>query len=450
MTRALMVPLALGILLALHGASHSASRILAQTSPAGALDAVEQRIVAEVDRHNDAALALLEQVVNINSGTMNFAGVRRVGDIFRAELDALGFETQWIDGAPFQRAGHLVARRLGERTHLLLIGHLDTVFEADSPFQRFERVSATAARGPGIVDMKGGDVIIVHALKALKAVGALDRAAITVIMTGDEEDTGDPMEAARHALIEAARAADIAIGFENGSGDPRRAVIARRGFTGWELRVTARPAHSSQIFRETVGAGAIFEAARVLSGFYQRLSSEALLSFNPGVILGGTTVEFDAVQSRGAAFGKTNVVAERTVVAGDLRTISSEQLATAKQAMQAIARSSLPHTSSELVFADSYPPMAPTEGNRRLLQLYDQASRDLGTGPVDATDPRSAGAADVSFTAGLVEMAIDGIGQMGKDDHTVDETADLTTLPSQTKRAAVLMKRLIQRPRTDR
>ena len=290
--------------------------------------------------------------------------------------------------------------------------------------------------------MKGGDVIIVYALKALKAAGALEGMNITVLMTGDEEETGEPLDVARKALIDAADEADVAIGFENGSGDPKRAVIARRGFTGWQLQVTGTPSHSSQIFRETVGAGAIFEAARVLNGFYERLSAQALLTFNPGVILGGTTVTFDAETSRGTAFGKTNVVAERTTVAGDLRTISSEQLESARKVMLEIAAAHLPGTSSHLTFSASYPPMAPTDGNKQLLAMYDQVSRDVGAGPVEATDPQSAGAADVSFTAGRVDMAIDGIGLMGKDDHTVKETADLSTLPSQTRRAAVLMYRL--------
>jgi glutamate carboxypeptidase len=110
--------------------------------------------------------------------------------------------------------------------------------------------------------------------------------------------------------------------------------------------------------------------------------------------------------------------------------------------MQAIVADALPHTSSTLQFDDSYPPLAPTEGNHRLLEMYDRASRDVGAGPVSASDPRAAGAADISFTAGRVEMALDGIGLMGRDDHSEHETADLTTLPSQTKRAAVLIYRL--------
>ncbi|MFQ5639138.1 MAG: M20/M25/M40 family metallo-hydrolase [bacterium] len=406
------------------------------------LSAVERAMVEHVDRHNNAALALLEQVVNINSGSMNFAGVRQVGDIFRAKLDALGFETRWVEGKAFQRAGHLVAKRIGKGPRLLLIGHLDTVFEPDSPFQRFEVLNDTTARGPGIGDMKGGDVIIVHALAALQAVGVLDDMNIIVVMTGDEERSGRPLALARQDLIEAAKAADIAIGFENGDGDPTTAIVARRSSTGWQLRVTGKPAHSSQIFRKDVGAGAIYEAARILYGFYERLAGEQYLTFNPGVILGGTDVDYDASQDRGAAFGKSNVVAEHAVAAGDLRTISPEQLERAKTTMQAVVAERLPQTTTELTFRDSYPPLAPTDGNRKLLGLFDKVSRDLGFGAVAEVDPMRAGAADVSFTAAHVEMAIDGLGLGGADDHTVRETGDLRTLPIQTKRAAVLLYRL--------
>jgi len=405
----------------------------------------ESHVVAAVRRGNDAALSLLEEIVNINSGTMNVAGVRRVGDRLGRELASIGFEVRWEDGAPFARAGHLVAERRGKGRHLLLIGHLDTVFEVDSPFQRFERVSAAAARGPGIIDMKGGDVIIVAALKALDAVGALEGRAITVVMTGDEEDAGEPLDVARQALRDAADRADVALGFEDGSGDPRRAVIARRGSSAWDLQVKAPAAHSSQIFREEVGAGAIFGAARILQQFEARLSHEPLLTFNPGMIVGGTAATLDPEQSRGTASGKSNVIAAEARVSGDLRAISPEQLAAAKRAMTEIAASAGARATASIAFSDSYPPLAPTDGNRALLAAYDQASRDLGTGPVEATDPRAAGAADVSFAAGRVDAVIDGIGLMGTDDHTDRETADLGTLPTQTARAAILIYRL-QRP----
>ena len=121
-------------------------------------------LVRYVDAHNDEGLALLERVVNINSGTHNLSGVREVGRIFRAELDALGFRTQWVAQDEVKRAGHLVGDHPGAGPRILLIGHLDTVFEPDSPFQKLERLDAKTARGPGIIDMKGGDVIIIQAL----------------------------------------------------------------------------------------------------------------------------------------------------------------------------------------------------------------------------------------------------------------------------------------------
>jgi glutamate carboxypeptidase len=408
---------------------------------AGSLSADERRLGEFIDTDNTAALALLERVVNINSGTQNFEGVREVGKAFAAEFAAIGFETRWVDGTPFKRAGHLVAEHKGPGPKLLLIGHLDTVFEKDSPFQKVAR-EGRYAKGPGIIDMKGGNVVMLQALKALRSIGALKSMHVVVVLTGDEEDAGDPLTLAREALLTAAKGAAAAIGFEDGPADPKYAVISRRGTTSWTLTVKAKPAHSSQIFREDIGYGAVFEAARILDAFREQLSSEPLLTFNPGAIVGGTTVEYDPVQARGTAFGKTNVIAEHVIVNGDLRTISREQLSSTKQRMEAIVKKSLGHTQTTITFEDGYPPMAPTEGNKKLLAMYDQASRDVGAGAVTAVDPRRAGAADVSFVAGEVPLIIDGLGLMGSDDHTVNETADLDTLPSQSKRAAVFLLRL--------
>ena len=408
------------------------------------LSAHERAIVSAVDRHLPESLALLERVVDVNSGTMNFDGVREVGKMLEPEFKALGFETSWNDGAAWNRAGHLVARRMGRKggPRVLLIGHLDTVFEKDSPFQRFEKISATQARGPGVCDMKGGDVVILLALRALRETRLLDRLSITVVLTGDEENSGLPHAVSRRDLFEAAKWADIAIGFEDGDGDPKTAVVARRGATGWTLRTAGKPAHSSQIFREDIGAGAIYEAARILEGFRVALAGEPLLTFNPGVVLGGTEVTFDGEASRGTAFGKSNIIAESTVVTGDLRTISLEQREHAKERMRGIVAAHLPHTDAEVRFEDGYPPLSPSAGNRRLLDLFDRASRDLGFGPVTEADPRRAGAADVSFTDGLVDMALDGVGLMGDGGHTVEETADLGTLAMNAKRVGVLLHRL--------
>ena len=411
--------------------------------PSGSsLSPQERALVRAVDSHNAAALALLVQVVNINSGTLNLAGVRQVGDIFRAQFDSLGFTTRWVDGSAFHRAGHLVAEHPGPGPKLLLIGHLDTVFEPTSPFQHFRMIDDSTATGPGIIDMKGGDVIALYALRALKTAGLLDRMNVTVVFDGDEEEPGSPLSLARRALIDGASGATAALGFEDGAGDPRTAVISRRGDDSWTLRTTGLPAHSSQVFTTDVGAGAVFEASRILDQFYQQLSKEQYLTFNPGLALGGTAVSTDTSGTNGSAAGKTNVVAKEMVVTGDLRTLSPEQLANSRKAMRDIVANHLPHTTADITFEDGYPPMAPTDGNRKLLSIYDKVSRDLGYGPVVSVDPSRAGAADVSFVANLVPMAIDALGLSGHDDHTEKETADLRMLPVVTKRVAVLMYRL--------
>src|SRR5829696_692796 len=405
----------------------------------------ERAIVAAVDAGNGEALALLEKAVNINSGTHNFPGVRAVGALFRREFETLGFKTLWVDGGPFKRAGHLVAEHPGKGPRMLLVGHLDTVFERDSPFQAFQKVDARTAKGPGIIDMKGGDVIILAALKALKTAGHLDGMNVVVVMTGDEEDSGEPQAAARAALVEAARGAEYALGFEDGPGDPKFAVTARRGTSSWKLEVKAKTGHSSQIFRQDIGYGANYELARILDGFRRRLAGQAHLTFNPSLVVGGTTTEVDEVLSKGSASGKTNVIAERATAIGDLRTLSSEQLQKARDAMKAVvAEAPLAQTQATLTFQDGYPSLPPTPGNARVLAEYDRASRDLGSGAVAAVSPDRAGAADVSFVAGQVKNIIDGIGLMGRDDHSPAEPADLATLPSQTKRAALLMYRLNQ------
>jgi glutamate carboxypeptidase len=421
--------------------------LLALTPPscrAQGLSSAERRIVLAVDAGLPAALELLERTVNINSGTHNHAGVRAVAEVLGREFSTLGFTTRWVDGAPWGRAGHLIAERQGrgQGPRVLLIGHLDTVFELDSPFQRFQRLGSDSARGPGVIDMKGGNVVMWLALRALREAGLLDSLQVMAVFSGDEEDSGRPIELARRDLSAAADWADVALGFENGPPDPHVAVIARRGSSSWLLRTSGIPSHSSQLFTAQVGSGAIFEMARILAQFHDSLSSDPPLTFNPGVALGGTSIAFDAVQNRGTAFGKTNVVAESAVVAGDLRALTPEQLARAKATMQRIASRNYPKTTAQLTFDDSYPPFAPSPGNRQLLTLLDRASRDAGLPSVVAVDPARAGAADISFVAGRVEMAIDGLGLKGSSDHTAEETADLRMLPVQAKRAALLLWRL--------
>jgi glutamate carboxypeptidase len=333
---------------------------------------------------------------------------------------------------------------------VVLVGHLDTVFEPTSPFQHWKKLDDSTAMGPGVTDMKGGNVVMLVALRALKDAGLLDRLRVAVVLMGDEEHMGAapgaPPEAARADLLQAADGAIAAIGFEDGDGDPRHVVISRRGSSSWVLRVRGTPSHSSQVFSADVGSGAIYEAARLLQAFRDSLAMEPYLTYNPGLIVGGTSITHDDDAQRGTAFGKNNVVAESTLVTGDLRALSLDQRARAVAMMERIVGATSPNTSASIAFTHGYPPLAPTDGNRRLLAMFDDASRGLGLGALEPVDPARAGAADVSFLAGRVPMVVDALGVKGSGGHTVNETGRLQSLAWQAKRVAVTLARLAREP----
>jgi len=408
------------------------------------LDANEKAIVAWSGSHVEESIDLLESLVNINSGSLNQQGVKDVGVLLRTELDSLGFETWWIEmPAEVKRGGHLFGKRGGDRGRkILLIGHLDTVFEPDDGFQTFFRTGSKAS-GPGIADMKSGNVIIIYALKALQQTGVLDGAQIMVAFTGDEESTGRPLEISRKDLIEAGKWADVALGFETAVDNDGKewVTIARRSSSRWCLQVKGRQSHSSGIFNAQNGAGAIFEAARILSTFYTEIKGEEYLTFNAGTIMGGTEVDGGCTSARGQVFGKTNVVPNRVVVRGGMRTISNQQLERTREAMREIVARNLPVTEASISFTDSYPSMPPTEGNRKLQQMLSAINQDLGRDAMPILDASKRGAADISFVAPYVD-GLAGMGANGDGSHTPEETVDLDSIPIAIQRAAILVYRL--------
>ncbi len=410
---------------------------------AAELDAHERRMAEWIDAHVDDAIGLLEETVNISSGTNNHDGVREVGRVMRRELDALGLDTEWIDQSEVQRAGHLFGRsKAGSGRRFLLIGHLDTVFEADDAFQAFRRDGGTA-RGPGVEDMKSGNVVIVYAIKALQHVGAFDDVQITVAYTGDEERPGKPVSISRKDLIDAGKWADYSLGFESAVtyDGTDWATVARRSSGSWQVEVTGKQAHSSGIFSDETGAGAVFEAARILNAFYEDIRGEDYLTFNVGTLLGGTDVEYDDQHSRGSAFGKSNVVPRKVIINGGMRCISADQIDRTKTAMRDVVARNLPHTSAAISFIDSYPPMPPTEGNRHLYETLSEINAALGRGPMKVLDPSRRGAADISFVSPYSD-SLAGMGALGEGGHSPDESLDLTSLSLAIKRAALLIYRL--------
>ena len=408
------------------------------------LSAPETRMVATVDAEYERSVDLLEKLVNQNSGTMNFSGVKSVGEMMRAELEPLGFKVEWLDMAKAGRSGHLVARKAGKKDakKLLLIAHLDTVFELDSPFQSFVR-NGDEAVGPGAGDDKGGMVVIVSALRAMQAAGTLKDAAIEIHMTGDEEDAGDPIDITRAPLIAAGKAADVALDFEGLSIENGKdmGVISRRSSNSWKLEVTGVTGHSSLIFDSTYGDGAVFELTRILHRFRTELP-EQNLTFNVGLVAAGQEVTFDPDGVRVSAKGKTNIIPGIALARGDFRTLSEEQSARVRDKMFGIVAASAPKTKASISFdPGSYPAMAPTDGNKALLADLNAVNRDLGLAEQSALDPLKRGAGDISFVANDVDGLV-GLGVYSKGDHAPGETVDLDSIKRQAKRAAILMTRL--------
>ena len=398
------------------------------------ISADEQKIVNYIDAHTDDAITLLEKTVNIESPTENLKGVKQVGMVFKTEFESLNFASKWIEmPAEMKRAGHLIAEKTGTKgKRVLLIGHIDTVLSGE----KFRR-EGNKAYGTGASDMKAGNVVLYYALKALHASGALKDASVIVMLTGDEESSGKPIEISRGDMIAAAKRSDLALSFENGASST--ATVARRGSSGWQLEVTAKTGHSGQIFKESMGSGAVFEAARIINLFYETLHNEKYLTFNPSVIAGGTEIETS--EGKFTVQGKTNVVAAKAIVRGDLRFINEEQKEAARAKMKEIVAKSLPGASAKITFTDGIPAMPPTEGNYAILKQLDAVSQDLDFGKIEALDPGERGAGDISYIAHLLP-SLDGLGATGRNAHARGEYTDLDTLPRQIKRTALLIYRL--------
>jgi len=427
------------------------------------LNKEEQAILAYIDAHMPRAIELLKQSVNINSGTLNVEGVKKVGALFAKELEAAGLQTHWVAMPDsIKRAGHLVAMtptaiavnpmtprdataspaqtKKAKGKKLFLIGHLDTVFEPDMPANPFSMISDSSATGQGANDMKGGDVVVIIALQALHEQGLLNNAAITAYFTGDEENAGYPRSVSRGDFIETAKQSQIALAFEGANG-LNSVATARRGASGWQLNVTAKTGHSSGVFTPYAGYGAIYEAARIINEFRLRLSSEKYLTFNPGVFIGGSDMQYDAAKATGTAIGKTNIISPSAVVNGDLRFLTEPQKIEARKTMQTIVNQNLAGTKATITFQDGIPSMAPTKGNEQVMEVISGVTKSMGLGATIAGDPGSRGAGDISYVASFMDC-IDGLGVSGKGAHAPGETINLKEFPFLIKRAALTIYRL--------
>jgi glutamate carboxypeptidase len=417
--------------------------LLAPLPAAAQLSAAETRAAAAIDAEQARTLEFLERIVRQNSGSLNLAGVRATFDLVRPEFEALGFTVEWVDMTATGRAGHLVATHKGNGRgkRMLLIGHLDTVFEPSSPFQGWVREGERVV-GPGVVDDKGGIAVIVAALRGMQAGGTLKNADIRIVLTGDEERVGAPVETARRDLIAAGDWADVALEFESLAREDGKdfVTVARRSSSNWMLTTRGKTGHSSAIFGPELGYGALYELARILDSWRRELA-EPNLTYNVSVAGGGTPAAIDADKLGITASGKTNIIPATAIARGDIRALTPKQLARTKAKMEAIVAQNLPGTSATFEVDAGYPPMAPTPGNRALLAKLNGVNRSLGLADMPEFDPAKRGAADSSFVAALADT-LAGMGPFGGNSHAEGEWLDLASIPLQAKRAAILMSRL--------
>jgi glutamate carboxypeptidase len=366
--------------------------------------------------------ALLRDLVEISSHTADPDGVGRLAARYRDALSALGGHALRVDLHPGGRFGpHLSARSsAGERERaVLLIGHHDTVFPA-AAFRGY-REDGPLLRGPGVLDMKGGLVVMAYALGALAEAGLLSRIPVRLVSVSDEE-VGSPE--GRHLLAALAPGCAAALTFESGRQEDR--IITRRKGTGG-LTVTARgrAAHAGNLHHE--GANAIWALAR----FVDR--AQALTDYDRGVTVNVGRIE--------GGLGK-NTVPDHALAQLDFRYIDRADGEAALRALHeaaAAAQASVPGTTLEAQGGIQRPPLERTEASARLAAAYGLCARAEGLGADES--PLLGGGSDASTISVLGIPAIDGLGPRGRGFHTLDEQVERASLVPKT---AALVRFLVE------
>lgn len=379
----------------------------------------------------------LQEWVDANTGSLNLAGLQKFSARLAERLKALGFEVESREGGEIElpgagklRTGPLVVGRRAPRVSgetaptVLLVGHYDTVFEPDAPFQRFERIPGDPSRavGPGVSDMKGGLVILFEVLSALAESGDLDRAGWTVLLNADEEIGS----LASRATIEAeARKAERGFVFESAQ-DGGSMVRSRAGVGQFQLRVQGVPAHAGSAHER--GRSAIRALAAKI------LAVEALTDYDRGITLNVGTVQGGS---------KRNIVPDVAEAAIDLRYRDAASGEQARAKLEEIARADdLPGTRGELSGALHRPPKPQDPEVDRLIAEYDAIARALA---LDPPEPRHSGGGTDGSLMGAVGLAtLDSVGAAGGRAHTEEEFVDLASLPVRAASVAILLRRLVR------
>jgi glutamate carboxypeptidase len=373
-----------------------------------------------VDARLPRFLAELEALVNIDCGSYTSEGVNRVADAVVASLEELGAEVERIPHRPASdgtRLGDLVIGRVGgDGPRLLLIGHMDTVFDAGTAAERPFRIDGDRATGPGVTDMKAGLLAGLHAIAALHEAGA--RPALTFVANPDEE-IGSPFSTVHIRELAGRHDAALVLECARANGD---IVSARKGIADYRLTVTGRAAHAG--VEPEKGRSAVLEAAHQVIALHALNGRWPTVTVNAGVIRGGS---------------RPNVVAGRCEMEVDLRAATADAFAAASSELERLAAApTVADVRVEVETIAGHPPMEKTAASGRLVDLAVGIAADLG---FELRDAATGGASDANTTAAAGLPPLDGLGPVGGDDHSVDEWLDVTSIAPRTTLLAQLIAR---------
>ena len=366
-------------------------------------------------------LAELEQLVNIDCGSYTPDGVNRVADFVTDALQVLGATVERTPHEPAAdqpKLGDLVVGRLdGDGPRLLLIGHMDTVFDPGTAALRPYRSDGGKAFGPGVTDMKAGLLAGLHAVGALADAG--ERPAITFVANPDEE-IGSPFSTPVIRSLAPEHDAVLVLECARANGD---IVSARKGIADYHVTITGRAAHAG--VEPEKGRSAILEAAHQVVALHALNGRWPTVTVNAGVIHGGT---------------RPNVVPERCSLEVDLRAATVDAFDAAAAEIERLASApTVPDVSVSLTRTAGHPPMEKTDASARLVALAVGIAGELG---FELRDAATGGASDANTTAALGIPTLDGLGPVGGDDHSVDEWLDLDSVVPRTALLAGLMSRI--------
>jgi len=410
-------------------------RALAAESGEPPLSNTELQVLEWIENQETNMVSLLRTITNTNSGSFNKQGMDQLASIFAGELSSLGFSTNKLPGGIiempscpnsnliFDVADHLLATRAGSGARLLLMGHMDTVFPSDSPFQEFS-LDNGLIRGPGVFDMKGGLVVMLYALKALEEFGLLDEKTVSVLLNSDEE-VGSL--SSRQYIEQQARQHDYGLVFEGSVNNNQ--IRQRKGLGQARFVVHGRASHAGAAHQD--GRSAIRELAYKIIDMEEMTNYETGLTVNVGLVSGGEA---------------RNMVAPCAEAYVDLRYPLPQQGIAARQQFEDIAANhhSVPADSTDVsteIWVNLHrPPKIPTPASDQLLYRTVAIGALLGE-QISVAD--SGGGTDGSLSQAAGLPTLDSLGLIGSGGHSQREQVDLNSFVQTTKRAAILIHRLL-------